>query len=99
LNKKQVNIHKNQEPWKRKEPNQRFSKKTRLNQKKSEKEAIQMMNNSVQNVEIIIYKDLGFIVPKRIKSFKVKLSIALKKEDIDQRMRMAFPELNWKEHN
>lgn len=49
-----------------------------------------------QSVVIIIEKTL-LGTPGLYKHFRVNLSIPMKKAEIDERMRMAFPELMWRE--
>lgn len=85
-----------EEPWRRKEPGARLSKKTKLNQEKNIRERSLMEKRSVQNVKIIFTKKWtfsGFTTPKLFKGFGVKISVPMSRKEIMEKMRKAFPEL------
>lgn len=82
-----------EEPWKKKEPGGRLSKKAKESQEHFQKQREKMERIHTQKVTIICEKSL--MSPGLYKIFKVKLNIPLRKKEIDERMAAAFPECKW----
>lgn len=86
---------KGDEPWKKKEPGARLSKKDKARQEHFEAERRKMERIHSQKVKIICHKAL-LLPPGLFKSFTVRVNIPLRKAEIDKRMADAFPELEWR---
>ena len=87
-------VHDWEEPWKKKEPGSRLSERALNDQKAMNRQRAHM--EKLQKVTIICHKEL-LVLPGLFKSFTVKVKQPLRKDEIDQRMRVAFPELTWEE--
>lgn len=85
------------EPWKKKEPGARLSKRERYTKKLNEDQRAHMDAISTQKVTVTIHKNL-LGTPGLFKSFTVRVKIPLNKTEIDERIRAAFPELPWSEN-
>ena len=85
-----------EEPWKKKEPGARLSKKAQESEKHFDAQRKKMERIHSQKVKIICHKAL-LLPPGLFKSFTVKMNIPLRKDEIDKRMAAAFPELEWGE--
>lgn len=97
MSKEEMNVkrmHDWEEPWKKKEPGSRLSQRALKDQKAMDRQRSQM--EDIQHVTIICHKEL-LVLPGLFKSFTVKVKQPLRKDEIDQRMRAAFPELTWEE--
>lgn len=89
------NVKEWKEPWKKKEPGARLSKKAKESQEHFKKQRQRMERMHKQKVTIICHKAL-LLPPGLFKSFTVKVNIPLRKDEIDKRMAAAFPELPWR---
>ena len=88
-------IHKSKEPWKKKEPGARLSQKARRMKKLNELQRLQMDQRATQQIKIFCNKTSLFLPPGLFKSFTVKVKIPLRADEFSERMRKAFPELEW----
>jgi hypothetical protein len=89
-------VKKYKEPWKKKEPGARGSMKTKVQKAHSVIERAKMEEAASQEVTIIINKSL-LALPGQYKSFTVKLRNPMRKDEIDTRMKNAFPDYIWRE--
>ena len=87
-------IHKSKEPWKKKEPGARLSNKAVKDQKAIQRQRFHTERENSQRVRIYCNKNI-FNMPGLFTSFTVKVKIPLRESEIMERMRAAFPELNW----
>lgn len=85
-----------EEPWKKKEPGARLSKKARESQNHFEMQRRKMERIHTQRVKIVCHKAL-LLPPGLYKSFTVRVNIPLRKAEIEKRMAAAFPECEWGE--
>lgn len=88
-------VKKWKEPWKKQEPGGRVSQREAVHRAHSTIERAQMEESITQKVTIIINKNL--LLPGQYYSFTVKMKNPMRKDEIDERMRAAFPELEWEE--
>lgn len=86
-------IKKWKEPWKKKEFGARMSDKAHKDQRIMNTQSNEMKKAASQHVTIICHHQLLF--PGIFRTYTVKLKIPLRKEEIDERMKAAFPELKW----
>lgn len=86
---------KGDEPWKNREPGARLSERAHRDQMAGESQRRQMEDAATQEVLIVLPKSL--FSPGQYKSFRVEMKLPLNKDEIDQRMRAAFPDLTWRE--
>ena len=84
-----------EEPWKKKEPGARLSKKAKKTQAHFKMQRRKMERIHKQKVTIICHKAL-LLPPGLFKSFTVKVNIPLRQDEINKRMAAAFPELEWR---
>jgi len=89
-------IHKSKEPWKKKEPGARLSKKALKDQRAIERQSSHTERVNTQRVWIYCNKNI-FSMPGLFTSFTVKVKIPLRESEIMERMKAAFPELKWEE--
>ena len=82
------------EPWKKKEPDARLSKKALKDQRSIERQSSHTKRVNTQRVRIYCNKNI-FNMPGLFTSFTVKVKIPLREPEIMKRMRAAFPELKW----
>ena len=82
------------EPWKKKEPRARLSKKALKNQRAIERQRSHTKRANTQRVIIYCNKNI-FNMPGLFTSFTVKVKIPLRESEFNERMRAAFPELKW----
>lgn len=92
----EMNVHKNvkpwDDPWKKKEPDGRLSKKALKDQSLMNKQAAEMKRAATLNV--VVECNVGLLVPLGLyKSFTVKVSQPMREKEIMDRMCKAFPEL------
>ena len=87
------NIKKWKEPWKKKEVGARLSERALRDQRAMQKQSEKMERAASQSVRIICHDLMLF--PGLFKTFTVKVRIPLRKAEIDERMKAAFPELKW----
>ena len=87
------NVKEWKEPWKKKEAGARLSEKALRDQNVIQKQRNRMEKAASQNVRIICHDLMLF--PGLFKTFTVKVRIPLRKAEIDERMKAAFPELKW----
>ena len=90
------NVKEWEEPWKKKEPGGRLSKKALKDQRVIERQSSHMEKVNTQKVRIYCNKNI-FNMPGLFTSFTVKVKIPLREPEIMERMRTAFPELKWEE--
>ena len=88
-------IKKWKEPWKKKELGARLSKRALKDGKIMDQQRSKMKKAATQKIVFVCHKQLAF--PGLYKKFTVIAKIPLRKEEIDERMRAAFPELDWEE--
>ena len=82
------------EPWKKKEPGARLSARAQKDRMICQKQRNEMEKS--QDVKIILKRPF-FNESGLFYSFTVNMEIPLRKEEIDQRMKAAFPELTWRD--
>ena len=84
-------------PWLKHEPEIKLRNLSISKQNKSMLERIDMEQKAKQIVKIYPHKTvLGFVTPKRFKSFTVVFEgFPLKKEEFYARMKIAFPDCVW----
>jgi len=80
------------ESWRKKDvKRQQFESK----EVKDQKAAAHFKKNYSQSVTVICNKSM--MLPKGVfRSFSVRLTVPLRKKEIDERVRLAFPELEWR---
>ncbi len=88
-------VKKWKEPWKKKEFGARLSKKALKDQSIGAHQRLKMQRAVTQRIRIVCHKEL--LLPGLFKSFVVKMKLPLRKDEIDERMKAAFPELSWEE--
>lgn len=89
-------VKKSEEPWKKKEPGGRVSQRSAVQRAHSVMERAEMEESATQKVTIVINKSL-LALPGQYYSFTVKMKNPLRKDEIDEKMKAAFPELEWEE--
>lgn len=82
------------EPWKKKEPGARLSSRALKDQQICHKQREDM--EKTQDVKVFCKREL-FSQAGLFYSFTVSMKIPLRKEEIDERMKAAFPELIWRD--
>lgn len=87
-------IFESEEPWKKKEPGARLSQKAVKDQRAMERQRRRTERALTQQLIIECNKDL-FGTPGLYKSFTLRVKIPLRKDEIENRMKAAFPELPW----
>ena len=85
-----------EEPWKKKEPGARLSKKEKESQEHYDKQRRKMQRIHTKKVKIICHKAL-LLPPGLFKSFTVRVNVPLRRDEINKRMAAAFPEYKWRE--
>jgi len=88
-------IKKWKEPWKKKEPGARLSKKAAKDQKTIKKQSFHAKRVNTQRVNVYCEKNI-FNMPGLFTSFVVKVKIPLRESEFMERMAIAFPELERK---
>lgn len=82
------------EPWKKKEPGARLSARAQKDQQICQKQRSEMDDS--QHVKVFCNREF-FRESGLFYSFSVHMKIPLRKQEIDQRMKAAFPELKWED--
>ena len=90
------NVKKWKEPWKKKEPGFRLSKKARDDKLHFQNQRAQMERISKLKVKIFYNKNM-FLPPGQFKSFTIRTNICFRVDEFEKRMAAAFPELKWEE--
>lgn len=90
------NVKKWKEPWKKKEPGGRLSKRAKRNQSEMDGQRAHMEAAARLKVKIFYNKNM-FLPPGQFKSFTIRTNISFRVDEFEKRMAAAFPELKWGE--
>lgn len=89
-------IHTWKEPWKRTEPGARLSDRQKVNDGKGVMERANMEEKARQKVKIICQDEL-LGVPGMFHRFEIRVKIPMRKKEIDERIKLAFPGFDFEE--
>ena len=90
------NVKEWKEPWKKKEFGARLSKRALKDQQLGDKQRNRMKKAATQDIKIEFHRAL-LGTPGLFKVFTLKMKIPLRMEEIEEKMKLAFPEVTGRE--